>query len=267
MLGRMNSCEKELEEEFMNQEDRVEWIADHAGKSDLIGVRESDDLGSMLPAESALLGDETLQMVFFKRYTEKKLQTYEYQAKMQSFHEEQFLDTRVKEESKGPFIICVDTSGSMHGTPEAVAKALSLAILKIAMAEDRLAYLISFSTRIETLELTDLKNSLDKIIQFLSMSFHGGTDAVPALYAALNQIEKEGYKKADVIFVSDFITRSLGNNAIRKMQSARESGTKFHSLEIGYCANHAVTDAFDNNWFYSKAGLKSILSMSRKLRN
>jgi uncharacterized protein with von Willebrand factor type A (vWA) domain len=52
------------------------------------------------------------------------------------FHlRKEFQDKRQKEkeEAKGPFIICVDTSGSMHGTPETVAKTLCFAILKIAI--------------------------------------------------------------------------------------------------------------------------------------
>jgi uncharacterized protein with von Willebrand factor type A (vWA) domain len=62
-----------------------------------------------------------------------------------------------------------------------------------------------FSTAIETPNLTDIKNNLDKLIAFLSMSFHGGTDATPAMKGALRMLEAEDYKKADVIVVSDFV--------------------------------------------------------------
>lgn len=85
------------------------------------------------------------------------------------------------EDAQGPFIICVDTSGSMHGTAENVSKTLCFAILKIAIRDNRKCFLISYSTQLMTLNLTDFKTSIDKLIEFLSMSFNGGTDATPAM--------------------------------------------------------------------------------------
>jgi len=61
----------------------------------------------------------------------------------------------------------------------------------------------------QMLNLTDLKNNLDKFIVFLSMSFHGGTDASPALREALRMLETEDYKKADIVIVSDFVMPGL----------------------------------------------------------
>ena len=51
-----------------------------------------------------------------------------------------------KKEPKGPIIVCVDTSGSMQGTPENIAKTVTFALSKIAIEEERKCYLISFST-------------------------------------------------------------------------------------------------------------------------
>ena len=45
-------------------------------------------------------------------------------------------------QQRGPFIVCVDTSGSMGGYPEECAKALFLALLKVAMDEKRGCYLL-----------------------------------------------------------------------------------------------------------------------------
>lgn len=268
MLGRMQQAEKEFEEEmFANIELKPEWKVDHASKSDLIGIHESDDLSSMLPSEMALLADPNLQSVFFKKFAEKKLQTYEYQAKMLSYREEEFQDSRqkAKEDAKGPFIICVDTSGSMHGTPESVAKTLCFAILKIAIRENRKCYLISFSTGIETLDLTDLKNSLDKLIAFLSMSFHGGTDASPAMKAAIKMLGVEDYKKADVIMVSDFVMPAFDSFVQKQMEVAKVNKTKFHSLVIGKSQNTAATNEFDNNWFYDENSSVSVLTLVRNI--
>jgi uncharacterized protein with von Willebrand factor type A (vWA) domain len=268
MLGKMRQAEKEFEEEmFANIQLKPEWKIEHASKADLIGIHESDDLSSLLPSETALLADETMQSVFFKKFAEKKLQTFEYQAKMLSYREEEFQDKRQKEkeEAKGPFIICVDTSGSMHGTPETVAKTLCFAILKIAIRDNRKCYLISFSTGIETLNLTDLKNSLDKIISFLSMSFHGGTDATPAMREALRMLKTEDYKKADVIMVSDFVIPAFDKTTQEQIKASKENKTKFHSLVIGNSQNPATIKDFDSNWFYDLNNPKSVLTLIKKI--
>ncbi len=269
MLGRMQQAEKEYEEElFANIQIKPEWKIEHASKADLVGIHESDDLSSLLPSEIALLADETTVQIFFKKFLEKKLQTFEYQARILSYREEEFQDKRQKEkeEPKGPFIICVDTSGSMHGTPEMVAKTLSLAILKLAIRDNRKCYLISFSTGIETLNLTDLKNSLAKTIDFLSMSFHGGTDATPAMKEALRMLQTEDYKKADVIMVSDFIMPAFDPITQEQIKSAKENKTKFHSLVIGNSQNPQAINEFDNNWFYDPQNPKSILTLVKNIK-
>jgi uncharacterized protein with von Willebrand factor type A (vWA) domain len=268
MLGKIRQAEKEYEEElFANIRLKPEWKVEHASKADLIGIHESDDLSSLLPSEAALLADETIQSVFFKKFAEKKLQTFEYQAKMLSYREDEFQDKRQKEkeEAKGPFIICVDTSGSMHGTPETVAKTLCFAILKIAIRDNRKCYLISFSTGIETLNLTDFKNSLDKIISFLSLSFHGGTDATPAMREALRMLTTQDYKKADVIMVSDFVMSAFDKTTQDQIKSAKDNKTKFHSLVIGNSQNPATIKDFDSNWFYDLNNPNSVLTFIKNL--
>lgn len=268
MLGKMHQAEKEFEEEmFANIQFKPEWKVEHASKADLIGIHESDDLSSLLPSEAAFLSDPTLQTVFFKKFAEKKLQTFEYQAKMLSYNEEKFQDKRQKEKEneKGPFIICVDTSGSMHGTPETVAKTLCFAILKIAIRDNRKCYLISFSTGIETLNLTDLKNSLDKIISFLSMSFNGGTDATPAMREALKMLSTQDYKKADVIMISDFVMSTFNKTTQEQIKTAKDNKTKFHSLVIGNSQNPATIKDFDNNWFYDLNNPNSTLTFVKNI--
>jgi uncharacterized protein with von Willebrand factor type A (vWA) domain len=270
MLGRMQQAEKEFEEElFSNIQLKTEWKVQHASKADLIGIHESDDLSSLLASETAQLADKTMQTVFFKKFAEKKLQTFEYQARMLSYREEEFEDRRQKEKEdvKGPFIICVDTSGSMHGTPETVAKTICFAILKIAIRDNRKCYLISFSTGIETLNLTDLKNSLEKIISFLSMSFHGGTDATPAMQEALRMLTTQDYKKADVIMVSDFVMPAFDKTTQDNLKAAKDNKTNFHSLVIGNSKNPATIKDFDNNWYYDLNNQGSILTLVKNLKD
>jgi len=270
MLGRMRQAEIEYEEEVFSQMvPKPAWKIEHAAKSELVGVHESDDISSMLPAEAVLLADKTTELLFYKKYAEKKLQTFEYQAKVFFWEEEEIQRKRrkekEKEEKKGPIIICVDTSGSMQGTPETVAKTLSFALLKIAVRDNRKCYLISFSTAIETLNLTDLKNNFDKLIEFLSMSFNGGTDAIPAMREALRMLETEDYKKADVIMVSDFVMSGFDEQTRNQINTAKENETKFHSLVIGDSGNKNTIEEFDSNWVYNTNNSDCVLQLIKDI--
>jgi uncharacterized protein with von Willebrand factor type A (vWA) domain len=269
LLGKMHVAETEYEEEiFADIQLKTAYKVENASKSDMIGVHESDDLSNILPSEIALLANPLTEMIFYKKFAEKKLQTFEFQGRMQEIIEEEFQNKRqkAKENKKGPFIICVDTSGSMHGTPETVAKMLCFAILKIAIRDNRKCYLISFSTGIQTLNLTDLKNSLEKIIQFLAMSFYGGTDASPAMHEALRMLETADYKKADVIMVSDFVMSAFDENTQKKIAKARENKTKFHSLVIGSSQNQNIIKDFDNNWVYDIRNRESVITLVKDIR-
>jgi uncharacterized protein with von Willebrand factor type A (vWA) domain len=253
MLGKMRNAEAELEEElYRDVEIKTVWKVERAQKSELVGIQESDDLNNLLPGETALLSSPELELLFYKRFAEKKLQTYQYQAKIKDSEEQEVERQRFKskEDKKGPIIICVDTSGSMHGSPETVAKTLCFAILKIALQERRKCYLISFSTHISTLDLTDFQHSLDKLLDFLGMSFYGGTDASPALQESLQMLEREDYKKADVLMISDFVMGNLKEGITKKIVAAKENATRFHSLVIGASGNAGVVKEFDHNWVY-----------------
>ncbi|MCL1994307.1 MAG: VWA domain-containing protein [Spirochaetes bacterium] len=270
MLGRMRQAEREYEEEiFASTIFKPAWKAEHAAKEELVGIRESDDISSMLPAEAALLADEDTELLFYKKFVEKKLQTFDYQAKILSWEEEQVKDKRQKEKEgkKGPFIVCVDTSGSMHGTPETVAKTLCFALLKTAVRENRKCYLISFSTQIETLELTDMKNNLEKLVEFLSMSFNGGTDAGPAMREALKMLQREDYQKADCLMISDFVMGAFDEQTKNQIAAAKENKTKFHSLVIGGSGNQKTITEFDSNWLYNPNDKNCLLQFVKDFNN
>jgi uncharacterized protein with von Willebrand factor type A (vWA) domain len=267
LLGRLQEAEKELEEEaFTDMAIETVWRIDHAQKSELIGIRESDDLNNMLASESALLADPDLELLFYKRFAEKKLQTYDYQAKVMEEVEHEVERKRQKaQEKKGPILICVDTSGSMHGEPETVAKTMCFAMLKLALQEQRKCYLISFSVGIATLDLTDFEHSLTRLLDFLGMSFHGGTDAGPAFLEALRKLEAEAYRKADVLMISDFIVPDLPDTTKERIARAQLDGTKFHSLVIGKSSNLGALGIFDHSWFYEPGNRTALSKVVRGL--
>ena len=68
ILGRMQQAQKKVEQEQMQESHIVHrWQIDTASKSDLVGVRESDDINALLPTEVALLADPSLELSFYKK--------------------------------------------------------------------------------------------------------------------------------------------------------------------------------------------------------
>jgi uncharacterized protein with von Willebrand factor type A (vWA) domain len=155
----------------------------------------------------------------------------------------------------------------MHGAPEHIAKVVTFAIVKIALQEKRKVFLISFSTSIKTIELTDLPNSLDKLVNFLRMSFNGGTDPHPALLEGCKQMENENYKKADLIMISDFVMGNLGSNIINMMNKAREEKNKFYALTISAYGNENTMSDFDETWIYNQNDSGSMKRLVKRLRD
>ena len=266
-LGRMQAEREELVEEMItSMELRPEFEVNTALKEEVVGIHESNDINNLLPSEVSLLDDTTMETLFYLKFAERKLLTYDFWGYTSTSREYEVEEAVEKaEEEKGPVIICVDTSGSMHGVPEKIAKTLCFAILRVALLQKRQCYLISFSTGIETIELSNFEKSLPDLIRFLTFSFHGGTDAAPALQEALRMLDTENYKKADVLMISDFVMGNLGNDLTSSIQERQNEGTEFHSLVIASSGNQRVIDVFDNNWVYDSSSSKPFKHILQKL--
>jgi uncharacterized protein with von Willebrand factor type A (vWA) domain len=272
LLGRMREAEIELEEEtFQEVVVRKEWMNDELLKEEVTGIHKSNQLSLILPSEAALLAEDITAPAFYQKFADSSLLTFRYEGKklVQSDREHFTSFQKQKLKEKGPFILCIDTSGSMLGLPSQIAKVLMFAIMKMAAKEKRKCYLISFSIGIKTIQLHDLANSMDKIVEFLSMSFDGGTDVVPALSEALNVLQTNEYRDADVLMVSDFVMFKVREDIVERIRKEQHKGTRFHSLTIGNRPNPEVLESYDNCWAYHpedksviRQMLKDIYSLS-----
>ena len=254
LLGKQTRAQSLFEKEIRDKVViKSEWHPKPAYRGEIDGLRYSNDISSVLPSELALLKNTAAKKLFQLKFAQKQLLSFKYQndvldSKEENIQEETSVE---KQEPKGPIIICVDTSGSMHGTPENIAKTITFALSKIAIEEERKCYLISFSTSIETLDLTDFSaNPIGKLVQFLRMSFYGGTDAGPALKHAVKMLSENEWKNADVLMISDFVMQTLDNDIKAQIESAQEDNTNFHSLVIGSSGNNAAINCFNHNWVY-----------------
>ena len=170
-------------------------------RDELFGINKSGNISRMLPSELLNLEDENLKYLFYAKYLENSLLTYEIKGK----DEIEKNETEEKISNKGPIVVCLDTSGSMKGTPLLRAKALVLSITKILREENRELYVILFGAKGQFQEIS-LKGEEDicRAIKFLKKSYEGGTDFETPLRRGIEIIsEKENYRKADILMVTD----------------------------------------------------------------
>ena len=224
---------------------RKERLVRTAGQSDIVGIREGDELSCLLPIEYAYLADSQLEPFFLERYTQKRLQVMDYI----SHQRQTVIEMQEKEnktEGQGPFIVCIDTSASMVGEPERLAKSALLAIAELTEVQDRKCYVILFSVGIECLEIDSLGTGFRELTRFLSNSFQGGTDMTSAITQAVNIIQAEGYERADLLLVSDFDMPPLPEYIDRKVRLIKEKETKVYALAMG--GNAVAPDFCDKIW-------------------
>jgi von willebrand factor, type A len=271
MIGRHHEEEQKFHKE-LRAKVVVETVynPEPAYKGEIAGLRLSDSLLDALPSELALYNNLSTRQIFKMKYAQKQLLSYSYTRNIEykKTHEE-LEEVEVGEtiEHKGPMIICVDTSGSMHGTPERVAKTVAFALAQKSLEEERGCYLISFSTGIETMDLSSF-NSIDGItnlVKFLRMSFNGGTDANPALNHSVKLLEEKEWKNADVLMISDFVMGTLDSELEEKIKVQQKQKCRFVSLAVTSGGNNAVISTFDKNWIYDTSSKDSSKKLVRQL--
>ncbi len=251
MLGRMRSSANSIDKEtILTSEYFDESVLDVNSSEELAGVTLGNDIAAALPQEIALISSPETEILFDLKFAESRLMCFE-KIGFQSLQYEREVETEVeKKEEKGPMVVCVDTSGSMMGAPETIAKAVTLFMAMRIITENRACYLINFSTDIECLEIS-AEMGLAGVMEFMKKSFHGGTDAAPAINEAIKMIDTEKFRNADVLVLSDFLMQELDGGTLNRVEQSKSSGTRFMSLCIGdLFLSERLTTCFDSEWVY-----------------
>lgn len=198
---RVKDLARKMGRDYISEEKKRKARVPQASRSEVHGTHRSDDLMRVLPSELLNLEDETLENIFYARLLEKNLLSYELQGVTYIDGEESFQ----QDKRTGPVVACLDTSGSMQGTPLLKAKALLLAIANILKKEDRSLHVLLFGSSGEIREFSMAANSdAAGLLGFLQQGFGGGTDFETPIRRALTIIAVErDYKKADVLMISD----------------------------------------------------------------
>ena len=209
-------------------------------------VSSGNDLRHVLPVEMAIMANPQTEDFFYLKYATKKLQLFANKPKERSqLKTEQTMKKRPRLD-KGPIIVSIDTSGSMDGKPIQLAKTLLLQLLRMAKKQKRKCYLISFSVRAQTLDLS-LPGSWRKLNDFLDNSFVGGTDGEEMLKDALRMLQTSNFSMADVLIISDFYFSVPQLKTRDKMNKERAKGTRFYGLKI-HSGSNAYNSILDKIW-------------------
>ncbi|WP_353143278.1 VWA domain-containing protein [Acinetobacter pragensis] len=226
---------------------------DQQAMEEITGIRLAQDLNLALPSELALLADPDLQILFDLKYLESNILGFHLQGEQTGRMIDDPRHAPRRRGEKGPMILCLDTSGSMHGQPELIAKAISLYLGMQAMKAKRPMHIINFSTNLTVLDL-QRGYALDELIHFLSQSFHGGTDIVPAMQHAVDMLHQPNFSQADVLVISDFIMGALPAELMEQIEGHQQRGAGFYATAIGNFRIAHLGDAlFDHQWIYQAA--------------
>lgn len=214
-------------------------VAKNSSVEEIDRVESGDNLERVLPVELSMPED-----LFFKRYATKELQQFSSPGKGKPKKiEEHRKDPRL---TKGPIIVCVDTSGSMEGQPLKIAFSLLKQLLSMAKKQKRPCYLISFSVRAKSIDLAKPRN-WSKLDNFLGNSFSGGTDGEQMLAEALSVLQSGTYEMADVLVISDFEFPAPKATTMERINKEKAFGTRFYALQIGRSA-HKYNHIMDRIW-------------------
>ena len=231
------------------QQEQLEEVTTPHVINDTGGIKQGDDIARMLPSELGLLGHAQLNMLWHVKRAERTLLSYQLQGKsrqIQAVEQDKIEASCEEEQSKetgyGPIIICLDTSASMQGEPEQIAKALVLEALRIARDEARACYVYSFGGQAQVLEheLNLSQGGLSQLLNFLQQSFTGGTDVSYALRKALDKQTEIAWKFADILLISD--GRFPKDSGLERKISAikKHSDLRIHGVLLGRWRGEAI---------------------------
>ena len=203
-------------------------------------VETGDDLHRTLTVEFAMPDD-----LFYKRFATKELQQL---APLRQRRPRKTEEHRPKPRpKKGPIIVGIDTSGSMFGRPEQIAKALVIQLVRLARKDSRSCFLIEFSIKTKTCDLGKSGNIL-KLKDFLDNHFTGGTDPTQMMNDAIHTLTEKDYEMADVLIISDFYCAEPSPDLINKINKEKAKGTKFYGLQIG-SSSDVYNSTLDRKWY------------------
>ncbi|WP_119291587.1 VWA domain-containing protein [Azohydromonas sediminis] len=181
---------------------------------EITGIRRSAHVERQLASEAMLMHHPAGRKLWRARRAEARLLAWDSEAVLADWRADPQAKARAAAAptaapplARGPFIVCLDSSGSMAGAPEQIAKAVVLQALRTAHAERRGCKLIAFGGAGELVErdLDAGAAGLAALFELLGQGFDGGTDVAGPIEHAIEAVHDGAgrWRGADLLIVSD----------------------------------------------------------------
>lgn len=191
----------------------------------ITGARFGDNVTKAFPAEVALAASPEGSALFALKYSQKTLLTKDYTS------------TR-RDIGKGPIVMYVDVSGSMHGETEVWSKAIAFVIAEEALKQNREIQIHLFDTQINgSVKLQKDRKDNAQLIDFVcTWTLGGGTSFNAVLAHALDKAKISD--RADVLMITDGHS-DVHDNFIRRLNSFKQTnGVQWSTV----CINTDIPD-------------------------
>jgi uncharacterized protein with von Willebrand factor type A (vWA) domain len=192
----------------------MRWHFTHVpdAPGELLGIRQGARLDTLLASEAAQLRHPVLRKLLRARLAEGRLLTHDTRGVLADLRPDPA--GRQPQEApplpgppqgQGPIILCLDTSGSMRGAPERLAKAITLQAFRTVHAQGRGCLLLGFGAAGEVFEhrVGTGADGLNALLDVMGQAFDGGTDVQAPLERAVALVQAGGWSQADLLIVSD----------------------------------------------------------------
>jgi uncharacterized protein with von Willebrand factor type A (vWA) domain len=235
------------------QRERETRLPDAPGE--VMGIRHSARLERLLGSEAAQIRHPVLHKLWRARLAESRLLTYESEALLRELVPDPAACARAQAAAphtdtlaRGPIILCLDTSGSMQGAPETIAKAVALEALRVAEREQRGCLLVAFGGPGELIEreLGAHRDGLHALLELMGQGFDGGTDVQTPIEHAIARVRSARWRSADLLIVSD---GEFGCTAatLAALDAARaELGLRVQGILVGDRETLGLLDSCDH---------------------
>ena len=209
---------------------------------ELRGIRLSGRLEGMLGSEAAMLLHPVLHKLWRARHAEARLLAYDSEAVLHDLRPDPtapprsaVAPPRPEALERGPIVLCLDTSASMRGAPENIAKAVALEAMRTAHRERRGCLLIAFGGPDEMIEreLAFTPAGLQALLDLMGQGFDGGTDIQGPIERAIDRVHEARWGSADLLIVSDGEFGCVPAT-LQRLDEARERlGLRVHGVLVG----------------------------------
>lgn len=162
----------------------------HKHVSEQSGVEAGDEIERLLPSELVQYANPSTKKEFLRKLSEEETLQFEKRGK--------------ESLGRGSIIVCLDQSASMSGNLEIQSKGFALALLSIAKRQKRNFAHIPFSTFVgKVTTFPKGKVTSNELLDIAKNFMGGGTSFKEPLNQATKIINKDKFKDADIVFITD----------------------------------------------------------------